>query len=230
MNFAVLVFPGSNSDLDSYHAVKDTLDQPVDLVWHSEADLSKYDCIIIPGGASYGDYLRPGAIASVAPVMEAVAQASQQGKLIVGIGNGFQILLESDLLPGTVRQNESLKFQCQQTKLRVENNQTPFTVDYSEKEEINIPIANYNGNYYCDEATLAQLKANNQILFRYADDNPNGSVDHIAGICNEQGNVIGMMPHPERAVNQLLGSEDGKRMFTSILRTWREKHGAAIGQ
>ena len=230
MNFAVLVFPGSNCDLDCYKAVEDTLNEPVDYVWHTEKDLSKYDCILIPGGFSYGDYLRTGAIARFAPVMEAVAEAANQGKYIIGICNGFQILLESGLLPGAMRHNQTLKFRCHPATLRVENNKNPFTVDYKEHELINIPIAHGEGNYFCDEETLARLKANNQIVFRYAGENPNGSVDGIAGICNEQGNVLGMMPHPERAVNKLLGSEDGKRMFTSILRTWREKHGAAIGQ
>ncbi|AEI45834.1 phosphoribosylformylglycinamidine synthase subunit PurQ [Paenibacillus mucilaginosus] len=228
MNFAVLVFPGSNCDIDCYKAVEDTVGQPVDYVWHTETDLSKYDCIIIPGGFSYGDYLRCGAIAQFAPVMKALREAAEQGKYILGICNGFQILLESGLLPGAMLRNESLKFRCHAAMLSVVNTDTPFTKEYKQDELINIPIAHGEGNYYCDEAALAELKANNQIVFRYeAGNNPNGSVDDIAGICSKGGNVLGMMPHPERAVSALLGSEDGKRMFTSILSTWREKHGAA---
>ncbi|GAA4869536.1 phosphoribosylformylglycinamidine synthase subunit PurQ [Paenibacillus vulneris] len=228
MNFAVLVFPGSNCDIDCYKAVEETIGQPVSYVWHTETDLSQYDCIIVPGGFSYGDYLRCGAIARFAPVMNALVQAAEQGKYIIGICNGFQILLESGLLPGAMLRNESLKFRCHAAMLQVENTSTPFTSEYKQGELINIPIAHGEGNYYCDDATLAELKANNQIVFRYeAGTNPNGSVDDIAGICNKNGNVLGMMPHPERAVHELLGSADGKRMFTSILSTWREKHGAA---
>lgn len=227
MNFAVLVFPGSNCDLDCYKAVEETVGQPVEYVWQSATDLSKYDCILIPGGFSYGDYLRSGAIARFAPVMNAVVKAAQEGKYILGICNGFQILLESGLLPGAMRRNKTLKFRCHQATLRVENNETPFTADYKLGELLQIPIAHGEGNYFCDEDTLAGLKKNKQIVFRYAGENPNGSVDDIAGICNIQGNVIGMMPHPERAVNSLLGSEDGKRMLTSVLNVWREKHGAA---
>ncbi|MCS7463752.1 phosphoribosylformylglycinamidine synthase subunit PurQ [Paenibacillus doosanensis] len=228
MNFAVLVFPGSNCDIDCYKAVEDTIGQPVSYVWHTETDLSQYDCIIVPGGFSYGDYLRCGAIARFAPVMNALVQAAEQGKYIIGICNGFQILLESGLLPGAMLRNESLKFRCHAAMLQVENADTPFTSEYKQGELINIPIAHGEGNYYCDEATLAELKANNQIVFRYEKGtNPNGSVDDIAGICSKNGNVLGMMPHPERAVHELLGSADGKRMFTSILSTWREKHGAA---
>ncbi|WP_010497636.1 phosphoribosylformylglycinamidine synthase subunit PurQ [Paenibacillus elgii] len=228
MNFAVLVFPGSNCDIDCYKAVEDTIGQPVDYVWHTETDLSKYDCILIPGGFSYGDYLRCGAIARFAPVMNALVKAAEEGKYILGICNGFQILLESGLLPGGMLRNRSLKFRCHAAMLQVENTNTPFTSDYTKGELINIPIAHGEGNYYCDEATLAELKANNQIVFRYeAGNNPNGSVDDIAGICNRAGNVLGMMPHPERAVHELLGSADGRKMFTSILSTWREKHGAA---
>jgi phosphoribosylformylglycinamidine synthase len=227
MNFAVLVFPGSNCDIDCYKAVERTIGQPVRYVWHTETDLSPYDCILLPGGFSYGDYLRCGAIARFAPVMRALVKAAEEGKYILGICNGFQILLEAGLLPGAMLRNRTLKFRCHPTLLAVENNETPFTVDYRPGERVNIPIAHGEGNYYCDEATLAELRANRQIVFRYAGGNPNGSVDDIAGICNKTGNVLGMMPHPERAVDRLLGSEDGKRMFTSILTSWREKHGAA---
>lgn len=228
MNFAVLVFPGSNCDIDCFKAVEQTIGQPVEYVWHTTTDLSKYDAILVPGGFSYGDYLRCGAISRFAPVMAEVVKAAEQGKFVLGICNGFQILLESGLLPGAMLRNRTLKFRCHSTRLRVENNRNPFTTQYAQGESIDIPIAHGEGNYYCDDATLAELKANNQIIFRYDGDNPNGSVDDIAGISNKAGNVVGMMPHPERAVDQLLGSEDGKRMFTSILNAWREKHGAAV--
>ncbi|GIP38954.1 phosphoribosylformylglycinamidine synthase subunit PurQ [Paenibacillus sp. J31TS4] len=226
MNFAVLVFPGSNCDLDCYKAVEETIGQKVDYVWHTETDLSKYDCIIVPGGFSYGDYLRCGAIAQFAPVMGALSEAAKQGKYILGICNGFQILTEARLLPGALLRNRSLKFLCHQTPLVVANANTPFTSDYKEGEVIDIPIAHGEGNYYCDEETLKELQETNRIVFRYAG-NPNGSVDDIAGICSADGRILGMMPHPERAVHELLGSEDGKRMFTSILKTWRDQHDAA---
>jgi phosphoribosylformylglycinamidine synthase I len=227
MNFAVVVFPGSNCDMDCFKAVQETTGQPVDYVWHMEDDLSNYDCIIVPGGFSYGDYLRSGAIARFSPVMNALLQEADKGKFIIGICNGFQILLEAGLLPGAMRRNQSLKFRCNQSTLRVENNATPFTAEFEQGELIRIPIAHGEGNYFCDEETLNELKANGQIVFRYEGENPNGSVEDIAGICNANGNVLGMMPHPERAVDLLLGSEDGKRMFTSVLKTWREQHGAA---
>ncbi|KJK31747.1 phosphoribosylformylglycinamidine synthase subunit PurQ [Paenibacillus sp. P2(2022)] len=226
MKFAVLVFPGSNCDIDCYKAIEDTVGEPVDYVWHTATDLSPYDCILVPGGFSYGDYLRCGAISRFAPVMKEVAKAAAGGKYILGICNGFQILTEAGLLPGALRRNLSMKFLCRDTVLQVANNQTPFTRDYAAGEEIIIPIAHGEGNYYCDDETLARLQANNQIVFTYKD-NPNGSMTDIAGICNEQGNVLGMMPHPERAVDALLGTDDGKRMFTSILNAWRDRHGAA---
>jgi phosphoribosylformylglycinamidine synthase len=229
MKFAVLVFPGSNCDIDCYKAVEDTIGQSVDYVWHTATDLSGYDAILVPGGFSYGDYLRCGAIAQFAEVMNEVKKAAEAGKYILGICNGFQILTEAGLLPGALIRNNGLKFVCQQEQLEVANNKTAFTNQYSQGEVINIPIAHGEGNYYCDDATLAELKSNNQIIFRYAGDtNPNGSVENIAGISNKAGNVVGMMPHPERAIDQLLGSEDGKRMFTSILNAWREQHGAAV--
>ncbi|WP_339820059.1 phosphoribosylformylglycinamidine synthase subunit PurQ [Paenibacillus sp. FSL R7-0216] len=226
MKFAVLVFPGSNCDIDCYKAVEESLGEPVDYVWHTATDLSAYDCILVPGGFSYGDYLRCGAISRFAPVMAEVAKAAEEGKYVLGICNGFQILTEAGLLPGTLRRNESLKFRCHDTELRVENNDNPFTSLYAPGDVITIPIAHGEGNYYCDEATLEQLERNNQIIFRYVQ-NPNGSVDDIAGISNERGNVVGMMPHPERAVSSLLGSEDGKKMFTSILKAWRDRHESA---
>lgn len=226
MKFAVLVFPGSNCDIDCYKVVEETLGEPVDYVWHTATDLSAYDCILVPGGFSYGDYLRCGAISQFAPVMAEVAKAAEQGKFVLGICNGFQILTEAGLLPGALLRNNSMKFLCHDTVLKVVNNETPFTIDYAKDEEIIIPIAHGEGNYYCDEATLAELQANNQIVFTYKG-NPNGSVADIAGVSNVQGNVVGMMPHPERAANALLGSEEGKKMFTSILKTWRERYDAA---
>ncbi|OWR26683.1 phosphoribosylformylglycinamidine synthase I [Saccharibacillus sp. O23] len=226
MKFAVLVFPGSNCDIDCYKAVENVLGEPVDYVWHTATDLSAYDCIIVPGGFSYGDYLRCGAISRFAPVMNEVAKAAEEGKFVLGICNGFQILTEAGLLPGALRRNMSMKFACRDTVLKVENNATPFTRDYEAGEEIVIPIAHGEGNYYCDEETLEELRANNQIAFRYKS-NPNGSVDDIAGITNKAGNVLGMMPHPERAVNEILGTVDGQKMFTSIIKAWREQHDAA---
>ncbi|CAG5081834.1 Phosphoribosylformylglycinamidine synthase subunit PurQ [Thermobacillus xylanilyticus] len=229
MRFAVIVFPGSNCDIDCYKAVEETIGQPVDYVWHTATDLSAYDAIIVPGGFSYGDYLRCGAIARFAPVMNEVRKAAEEGKYVLGICNGFQILTEAGLLPGVLLRNRELKFRCHPALLEVVNNETPFTRDYAKGEIVNIPIAHGEGNYYCDEETLAKLEANGQVVFRYkAGENPNGSVSDIAGICNEGRNVVGMMPHPERAVSELLGSSDGKRMFTSVLSAWRERHGATV--
>lgn len=224
MRVAVIVFPGSNADIDLFNAVEDVMGVPVDYVWHSDTDLSKYDAILLPGGFSYGDYLRCGAVARFSPVMEQVVKAAEEGKLIMGICNGFQILTEVGLLPGALLRNRSLKFRCKLSELRVENNNTSFTRDFAAGEIIRIPIAHGEGNYYCDEETLAKLKANNQIVFRYHGENPNGSLEDIAGICNERGNVLGMMPHPERAVHSWMTSDDGRRMFTSILKTWREQN------
>ncbi|WP_019121726.1 phosphoribosylformylglycinamidine synthase subunit PurQ [Brevibacillus massiliensis] len=226
MRVAVIVFPGSNADVDMFNAVEDIMGVSVDYVWHSTTDLSAYDVILLPGGFSYGDYLRTGAIARFSPVMEQVVKAAEAGKLVMGVCNGFQILLEAGLLPGAMLRNDSLKFRCKLVKLRVASNATPFTRDYAAGEVIEIPIAHGEGNYFCDEATLARLKANGQIVFRYEGENPNGSVDDIAGIVNEAGNVLGMMPHPERAVHEWMSSDDGKRIFTSILTTWRERNSA----
>jgi len=227
MKFAVIVFPGSNCDIDCFKAVEDTVGQSVDYVFHTATDLSAYDAILVPGGFSYGDYLRCGAIAQFAPVMAEVRKAAEAGKFILGICNGFQILTEARLLPGALIRNNSLKFRCHQVDLVVENTKTAFTNQYAQGDVINIPIAHGEGSYFVDDETLESLKKNNQIVFRYAGDNPNGSVDNIAGVCNEAGNVVGMMPHPERAVAEILGSADGVRMFTSVLNAWRERNGAA---
>lgn len=223
MRFAVIVFPGSNCDVDMYHAIKDELSEEIEYVWHDTDNLDEYDGILLPGGFSYGDYLRTGAIARFSNVMKEVIKAANEGKPVLGVCNGFQILLEAGLLPGAMRRNESLSFICKPVELIVENNKTMFTGEYQQGQSITIPIAHGEGNYYCDEETLARLKANNQIVFSYKQ-NPNGSLEDIAGIINEQGNVLGMMPHPERAVDELLGSADGLKLFQSIVKAWRESH------
>jgi phosphoribosylformylglycinamidine synthase subunit PurQ / glutaminase len=224
MKFAVIVFPGSNCDVDMYHAIADELGEEAEYVWHDTANLDHFDAILLPGGFSYGDYLRSGAIARFSNVMKEVRKAADEGKPILGVCNGFQILLEAGLLPGAMRRNNSLKFICRPVSLKVENNETMFTSAYKQGEVITIPIAHGEGNYYCDEQTLKQLIENRQIVFRYHGENPNGSLDGIAGIVNEKGNVLGMMPHPERAVDPLLGSADGLRLFQSIVKYWRETH------
>ncbi|KGP71312.1 phosphoribosylformylglycinamidine synthase subunit PurQ [Pontibacillus yanchengensis] len=223
MKFAVIVFPGSNCDRDMLYAITDALQEEAHFVWHSESDLSSYDAILLPGGFSYGDYLRSGAMSSTSPVMKAVKAEVGKGKPVLGVCNGFQILLEAGLLPGAMLPNENLSFICRNIPLRVERQDTMFTSAFDEKEAITLPIAHGDGNYFCDDATYQSLVDNNQIVFTYPS-NPNGSVHDIAGICNEQGNVLGMMPHPERAVEALLGSTDGLKIFQSILTNWREAH------
>jgi phosphoribosylformylglycinamidine synthase len=225
MKFGIIVFPGSNCDHDCYHVLKHVLGQEVEFIWHKQAQLNEYDCIILPGGFSYGDYLRPGAIARFSPVMDQIIEYTQQGKLLLGICNGFQVLLELGLLPGAMRDNRDLKFICEYVNIRVENNTTPFTLNCSSGQTLRIPIAHMQGNYYVDAATLSRMRLKGQIVFRYcsadgkvdATANPNGSLDNIAGICNPQGNVLGMMPHPERCVENILGSPDGKLIFDSII-------------
>jgi len=225
MKFGVVVFPGSNCDADSYHALKDVMGQKVEYIWHKEQNVDRFDCIILPGGFSYGDYLRCGAIARFSPVMDKVVKFADSGKPVIGICNGFQILTEAGLLPGVLTQNQSLKFICKMVSIRIENTNTPFTELCSKKQVLKIPIAHGDGNYYVDKDTLKEMEKNGQILFRYCDNdgetsekaNPNGSIENIAGICNQQGNVIGMMPHPERAVDCALGSEDGKTLFASVI-------------
>lgn len=224
MKFAVIVFPGSNCDSDMYHAIKDELGEEAEFVWHTEKSLDSYDGILLPGGFSYGDYLRSGAIARFSNVMSQVIKAAEEGKPVLGVCNGFQILLEAGLLPGAMRRNKDLKFICRPQNLKVENNQSMFTNAYQEGEVISVPIAHGEGNYYCDEQTLEELKQNNQIIFTYHGENPNGSLEDIAGITNKNGNVLGMMPHPERAVDSMLGSADGLKLFQSIVKSWRESH------
>jgi phosphoribosylformylglycinamidine synthase len=207
-----------------FHAIKDELGEEVEYVWHDEKDLSGFDGILLPGGFSYGDYLRCGAISRFSNVMSEVVKAAEAGKPVLGICNGFQVLTEAGLLPGALLRNKNLKFMCRTVDLKVVNNETQFTSAYKKDEVIQIPIAHGEGNYYCDEETLAKLKENNQIVFTYASENPNGSLEDIAGIVNEKGNVLGMMPHPERAANEIMGGSDGLALFKSIVKQWRETH------
>ncbi|MDK2820789.1 MAG: phosphoribosylformylglycinamidine synthase subunit PurQ / glutaminase [Clostridia bacterium] len=231
MKFGVIVFPGSNCDQDVYHVISEVLGKPVDYLWHGDTEVSGYDCLVLPGGFSYGDYLRSGAIARFAPIMPAVIDFANSGGLVLGICNGFQILLEAGLLPGAMRRNDCLQFRCQYTNLRVENDETPFTNLFKKGQVISIPIAHGEGNYYADEDTLKELEANKQIVFRYCDPsgevtkeaNPNGSVGNIAGIINRQGNVLGMMPHPERCAEVILGGTAGRELFASIVEWWERR-------
>ena len=224
MKFGVVVFPGSNCDHDAYHVVSKHVGQPVDFIWHKETDLSSFDAVIVPGGFSYGDYLRAGALARFSPVMESVRNFAAEGKFVFGICNGFQILCESGLLPGALRRNAGLHFVCRHVNLRVENQNTPFTTEVVDDKVLSIPIAHAEGNYTCDDETYNRLEENGQIVFRYCDKNgevvdeanPNGSRSNIAGICNQDRNVLGMMPHPERACEELLGSNDGRDIFRSL--------------
>lgn len=216
MKWGIVVFPGSNCDHDAYHVLKHVLKQDAEFVWHKEAHMDSYDVIVLPGGFSYGDYLRTGAMARFSPVMKEVIRFAKKGGYVLGICNGFQILLESGLLPGAMLRNQSLKFVCDSMGLTVENNDTPFTFKYSKQEAVHMPIAHMEGNYFIEDDGLKQLQDKNQIVFRYRE-NPNGSLDNIAGICNSTRNVLGLMPHPERVSEELLGSEDGKRLFQSVI-------------
>ncbi|KAB3534435.1 phosphoribosylformylglycinamidine synthase subunit PurQ [Alkaliphilus pronyensis] len=216
MKFGIVVFPGSNCDIDCYHALRDSLNQDVDYIWHDTEGLKEYDCIILPGGFSYGDYLRCGAVAPFSKVMDEIRVHAEKGKLLVGICNGFQILTEMGLLPGALVRNKNLKFICNTVPLKVENIDTPFTNRCDLGQVINIPIAHGEGNYVVEKDELAKMKENRQILFTYQE-NPNGSVLDIAGICNEGKNVLGMMPHPERACEELLGNREGRLVFESII-------------
>lgn len=223
--FGVIVFPGSNCDHDAYHALAHVMNTKAKFLWHKDTDLSGVDFLLVPGGFSYGDYLRSGAIARFSPVMREVTRFALNGGPVLGICNGFQILLEAGLLPGAMLHNEKLRFVCKQTHLRCETTNTLFTQSLQPKQVLQLPVAHGEGNYFTDEDTLKQLQDNDQIVFRYSDAqgnttkeaNINGSIDNIAGICNKQRNVMGMMPHPERAVERKLGSEDGKLIFESIL-------------
>lgn len=216
MKFGVVVFPGSNCDRDCFHAVKDVCGQDAVYLWHKDTDLKNVDCVVLPGGFSYGDYLRCGAIARQSPVMKSVVKFANAGGRVLGICNGFQILIEAGLLPGALMRNTSLSFVCKNVALNVENEKTIFTNKYKKGEIINVPIAHGDGNYYCDEVTLKRLESKGQIVFSYFGENPNGSLKNIAGIVNEKGNILGMMPHPERASEATLGGVDGVRLFESL--------------
>jgi len=225
LKFGVVIFPGSNCDYDAYYALKNICKQKTTFLWHKEHDLKNVDCVILPGGFSYGDYLRSGSIAAFSPLMQEVKEFALRGRLVLGICNGFQILLELGLLPGAMLRNEKLKFLCQFVHIRVENNKTPFSHQAKKGQILKIPIAHFDGNYFASPETILEIKKNSQIVFRYSDAkgqlneeaNVNGSVESIAGLINKTGNVLGMMPHPERASEVLLGSEDGRIIFESII-------------
>jgi phosphoribosylformylglycinamidine synthase I len=225
MKFGVIVFPGSNCDADAYWVAGKVAGQPVTFLWHESHDLQNCDVVIVPGGFAYGDYLRTGAIARFSPIMESVQKFAAAGGLVMGICNGFQILCEAHLLPGALMRNGSLKFVCRWVNVRVETTETPYTQGCRKGEVLRVPIAHMEGNYFCDAETLAQLKRDDRIVLRYCDErgaitaaaNPNGSLESIAGICNEGRNVMGLMPHPERASEAQLGSAEGFRLFESLV-------------
>ncbi len=225
MRFGIVVFPGTWSDGDCYHSLKDVLGQEAEYLWHKDQDLSSLDCIVLPGGFSYGDYLRAGAIARFSPVMSAVERFAVAGGLVIGICNGFQVLCESGLLPGVLMRNVHLQFRCQWAHIRVERSGTPFTSSCKVGQVLRIPISHGEGNYYVDDTTLDDLEANGRVVFRYctpqgeatSQSNPNGSLRNIAGIVNREGNVLGMMPHPERCCEEIMGGTDGRYVFGSII-------------
>ncbi len=225
MRFGIIVFPGTWSDKDCYYAVHTIMRQEARYVWHKDTDLAELDCIILPGGFSYGDYLRPGAIARFSPVMSSIIEFANKGRPVIGICNGFQILCESGLLPGVLMQNNHLQYRCQWTYLKVENMVSPFTNKCGGEKTLKIPISHFEGRYHADIDILAKLESENRVAFRYAtpegkispEANPNGASNNIAGILNERGNVLGMMPHPERSCEPLLGSSDGNEIWESII-------------
>ncbi len=227
MKFGVIVFPGSNCDHDAYHVISKHVGQPVDFIWHRETNLTSYDAVIVPGGFSYGDYLRAGALARFSPVMASVKEFAARGGFVLGICNGFQILCEAGLLPGALIRNRDLHFVCRHIHVRVETSDTPFTNELQTGVVLQLPVAHADGNYVCSDETLEDLRRHDRIVFRYCDEaanvseksNPNGSRDSIAGICNEARNVLGLMPHPERACEELLGSMDGSGIFSSLTGT-----------
>jgi phosphoribosylformylglycinamidine synthase subunit PurQ / glutaminase len=231
MKFGVLVFPGSNCDHDTWHVVSDLARQPVVYLWHDSADLENCDAILVPGGFAYGDYLRTGAIARFSPVMQSVRRFADAGGLVLGICNGFQILCEAGLLPGALMRNAGLRYICRQVSLRTETAESPFTHTLTKGQVLKIPIGHMEGNYFCDEVTLAQLNRQDRIVFRYctpdgevtAEANPNGSLENIAGVLSEGRNVLGMMPHPDRSSEALLGSADGLSIFQSMVGALAQK-------
>jgi phosphoribosylformylglycinamidine synthase I len=235
IRWGVVVFPGSNCERETLHVLGNVLGQRARPVWHEDSDLGDVDAVVLPGGFAHGDYLRAGAIARFSPVMRTVQEMAQQGRPVLGICNGFQVLLEAGLLPGAMLRNRSQRFVCRWVRLRVESPHPPFMGDLSPGQKLRMPVAHGEGSYYADAATLAELNANGQVLLRYCDArgelteaaNPNGSVENIAGICNPPGNVLGLMPHPERASERLLGSEDGRRLFEAIVRRGQKMVGDA---
>ena len=231
MRFGVLVFPGSNCDHDCFHVIKNVVAEPVEYIWHNSNFNGRFDCVIVPGGFSYGDYLRCGAIARFSPAVNSLVEFANKGGIVIGICNGFQILLESGLLPGAMLRNKKTHFICKHVYIRTENTDTAFTNLCQTGQVLKIPIAHNEGNYYIDDAGLKKIRENNQVLFRYTDaegktsyeHNPNGAKDFIAGITNERGNVLGMMPHPERCSEKVLGSTDGLLIFNSIVKWFKKK-------
>jgi phosphoribosylformylglycinamidine synthase subunit PurQ / glutaminase len=231
MKFGVVVFPGSNCDHDAWYALGEVLHQPVEFLWHQSEETNGFDAILLPGGFSYGDYLRTGAIARFSPVMRAVEKFARGGGPVLGVCNGFQILCEAGLLPGVLQRNAGMRFVCRQVHVRVETTDTPFTSAAKSGQVLQMPIAHGDGNYYCDPATLADLERNHQIVFRYTTPegredlaaNPNGSLANIAGVCNRERNVVGLMPHPERAVEAALGSDDGLVVLRSLIESLKRQ-------
>jgi phosphoribosylformylglycinamidine synthase len=225
VKFGIIVFPGSNCELDCQWVLQSVLGQEADLVWHKAEDLKGYDCLVLPGGFAHGDYLRTGAIARFSPIMKAVEQHARRGGLVLGICNGFQILCEAGLLPGVLLRNASLRFICRHVYVRVETTETPFTAGCARGQVLRVPINHNEGRYYADAETLGRLRDNDQVVFRYVtsagdrsdEANPNGSLDQIAGVCNVRRNVLGLMPHPERAAEELLGSASGRILFESLI-------------
>ncbi len=225
MKSAVIVFPGSNCDRDAYVAIRDVLGSEPEMAWHGDSSLEKKDLIIVPGGFSYGDYLRCGSMAANSPLMKEVIKQANEGTKIIGICNGFQILTETGLLPGTLMRNKGLKFICRQIHMRVENNTTSFTRKYADKQVIQVPVAHNEGNYVVEDDVLKSLQDNDQVAFRYCDEsgtvnddtNPNGATDNIAGVLNKNKNILALMPHPERALSKLFGSDDGRGVFESLM-------------
>jgi phosphoribosylformylglycinamidine synthase I len=236
MKFAVIVFPGSNCDHDAYHAAKHVLRQDAELIWHKDSSLKDADAVILPGGFAHGDYLRTGAIARFSPIMQAVKAFAAAGGPVLGICNGFQILLEAGLLPGAMLRNRSLQYRCEHVHVRVEQTDTPFTSAATAGQVLRIPIGHGEGNYFAPPDLLQTLEANRQVILRYTDpegqiadgSNPNGSVNAIASVCNEARNVVGMMPHPERACEALLGGVDGRLIFESVVRSFRSAESLAL--
>jgi phosphoribosylformylglycinamidine synthase len=237
MRFGVVIFPGTWSDMDFHHVISEVLHQPVEYLWHRDTDLSRYDCLILPGGFSYGDYLRAGAIAGRSPVVAALSDFVARGGVVLGSCNGFQVLCEAGLLPGTLLKNDCLQFRCQTTHVVVEQTETPFTRGLRRGQVLKMPIAHGEGRYHVEPAVLKRLRERNQVVFRYATEagqvtsasNPNGSVWNVAGVCNEEGTVVGLMPHPERAAEPGVGGTDGLQLFQSLLGSLVED-GTALGR